>query len=171
MCVSTYGIRQGAHCAPKINYKQQKVRSKIWLLISGAKGFEPLNAWTKTRCLTAWLRPNILYRQCSIILLKLRLKCQANLFSITVCFKLYKYLGILICSKHLSNKVHNKIVILFTIKDNFRIKYLRSYSGTKFLCHDKEAVTEVTFLQRILKLVRGDLKTTWLWEQIPLKSS
>jgi hypothetical protein len=24
---------------------------------AGAKGFEPLNAWTKTRCLTAWRRP------------------------------------------------------------------------------------------------------------------
>lgn len=25
--------------------------------MAGAKGFEPLNAWTKTRCLTAWRRP------------------------------------------------------------------------------------------------------------------
>lgn len=26
---------------------------------SGAEGFEPPNAWTKTRCLTAWRRPNV----------------------------------------------------------------------------------------------------------------
>lgn len=25
--------------------------------MAGVKGFEPLNAWTKTRCLTAWRYP------------------------------------------------------------------------------------------------------------------
>jgi hypothetical protein len=28
-------------------------------LITGAKGFEPLNGWTKTSCLTTWRRPNV----------------------------------------------------------------------------------------------------------------
>lgn len=28
--------------------------------LTGAKGFEPLNGWTKTSCLTTWRRPNAL---------------------------------------------------------------------------------------------------------------
>lgn len=28
--------------------------------LTGAKGFEPLNGWTKTSCLTTWRRPNVL---------------------------------------------------------------------------------------------------------------
>ena len=27
--------------------------------LTGAKGFEPLNGWTKTSCLTTWRRPNV----------------------------------------------------------------------------------------------------------------
>lgn len=30
--------------------------------VAGVKGFEPLNAWTKTRCLTAWRYPNKMRR-------------------------------------------------------------------------------------------------------------
>ena len=29
--------------------------------MAGAEGFEPTHAWTKTRCLTTWLRPNVLF--------------------------------------------------------------------------------------------------------------
>ncbi len=28
--------------------------------MAGVQGFEPRNAWTKTRCLTAWRYPNVL---------------------------------------------------------------------------------------------------------------
>lgn len=31
--------------------------NRLFYYKSGAEGFEPPNAWTKTRCLTTWLRP------------------------------------------------------------------------------------------------------------------
>ena len=38
---------------------KQKTTKRSFFKNSGAEGFEPPNAWTKTRCLTAWLRPII----------------------------------------------------------------------------------------------------------------
>lgn len=38
-------------------YVKQHLKLIKLLIKTGAKGFEPLNAWTKTRCLTAWRRP------------------------------------------------------------------------------------------------------------------
>lgn len=34
------------------------MKSRTFKEVAGVKGFEPLNAWTKTRCLTAWRYPN-----------------------------------------------------------------------------------------------------------------
>ena len=60
---------------------------------SGAKGFEPLNGWTKTICLTAWLRPNNL--NIYNILLKLYFKCQVYSWTKTcITAKLYFNLAV-----------------------------------------------------------------------------
>ena len=49
-------------------------------MLAGAEGFEPPNAGTKTRCLTAWRRPNdewmneqsvVPYRSCPAVVLRM----------------------------------------------------------------------------------------------------
>ena len=36
------------------------------LKVDGVRGFEPLNDWTKTSCLTAWRYPNV-FKSCNYI--------------------------------------------------------------------------------------------------------
>ena len=40
----------------------------VWdfLKVDGVRGFEPLNDWTKTSCLTAWRYPNV-FKSCNYI--------------------------------------------------------------------------------------------------------
>ena len=52
-CPPSHRVRRKRHCRVPTYLKSA-------ISITGAKGFEPLNGWTKTSCLTTWRRPNVL---------------------------------------------------------------------------------------------------------------
>ena len=48
------GFASGAYVERKVYFVKRRVKK-----VAGAVGFEPTNAGSKSRCLTAWRRPNL----------------------------------------------------------------------------------------------------------------
>jgi hypothetical protein len=49
----------------------------IWICLTGVLGFEPRNGGTKTRCLTAWLHPNVV----ALTMLTVNIHSLSSIFS------------------------------------------------------------------------------------------